>query len=213
MNILDDVGVSKLSVNFHSEVNYKGKEYCCCVWANFLFKCIFLSDSSGPQRSKRYEGTEDYSVWIWGLPEGPFHHSDRGKGQILLHFCLCKMALQHSRKRGIWHCMVNAKLLDMPTKCKTFRHAIGRDTFYVSYMYTVQWKCPRRKTVKDTIIQKFAGPYDRGEYSPSVQKTLYDTQLLVLDRIPQVSQTDFSFVWFVLVQKLLTFVTTAYTKG
>uniref|UniRef100_A0A672SG79 Uricase n=1 Tax=Sinocyclocheilus grahami TaxID=75366 RepID=A0A672SG79_SINGR len=34
-------------------------------------------------------------------------------------------------------------------------------------------------SVYDTIIQKFAGPYDRGEYSPSVQKTLYDTQVLV----------------------------------
>lgn len=43
-----------------------------------------------------------------------------------------------------------------------------------------------RKTVKETIIEKFAGPYDRGEYSPSVQKTLYETQVLVLDRLPEV---------------------------
>lgn len=47
-----------------------------------------------------------------------------------------------------------------------------------------------RKTVKDTVIEKFAGPYDRGEYSPSVQKTLYETQVLVLDRVPEVSQVD-----------------------
>ncbi|NP_001002332.1 uricase [Danio rerio] len=46
------------------------------------------------------------------------------------------------------------------------------------------------KAVKDTVIQKFAGPYDRGEYSPSVQKTLYDTQLLVLDRIPEVEEIE-----------------------
>ncbi|KAA0707994.1 Uricase [Triplophysa tibetana] len=46
------------------------------------------------------------------------------------------------------------------------------------------------KTVKDTIVQKFAGPYDRGEYSPSVQKTLYETQLLVLDRIPEVEEIE-----------------------
>lgn len=80
----------------------------------FMFKFISLSDSSGSQRSKRYEGTEDYSVWIWGLSAWPFHHSDRGKGQILLYFSLCKMALQHSHERAIWCCMVNAKLLDMP---------------------------------------------------------------------------------------------------
>jgi len=40
--------------------------------------------------------------------------------------------------------------------------------------------------VKETIIERFAGPYDRGEYSPSVQKTLYETQVLVLERIPEV---------------------------
>lgn len=152
-----------------------------CKW---VFKFISLSDSSDSQRSKRYEGTKNYSVWIWGLSAGPFHQSDRGKGQILLYFSLCKMALQHSFERAIWCCMVNAKLLDMPTKCKTFRHTA---IHVMCHIHTVQWKCPCRKTVKATIIQNFAGPYDRGEYSPSVQKTLYDTQLLVLDRIPQAS--------------------------
>ncbi|XP_070688904.1 uricase [Pempheris klunzingeri] len=47
------------------------------------------------------------------------------------------------------------------------------------------WKC-----VKETIIEKFAGPYDCGEYSPSVQKTLYETQVLVLDRIPEVDEIE-----------------------
>lgn len=44
--------------------------------------------------------------------------------------------------------------------------------------------------VKETIVEKFAGPYDCGEYSPSVQKTLYDTQVLVLDRIPEVDEIE-----------------------
>nr|XP_061832129.1 uricase-like [Nerophis lumbriciformis] len=47
------------------------------------------------------------------------------------------------------------------------------------------WKC-----IKDSIIEKFAGPYDRGEFSPSVQKTLYDTQVLVLDRVPEVEEIE-----------------------
>ncbi|KAG7242796.1 hypothetical protein INR49_019020 [Caranx melampygus] len=34
--------------------------------------------------------------------------------------------------------------------------------------------------------EKFAGPYGHGEYSPSVQKTLYDTQVLVLNRVPEI---------------------------
>ncbi|MBN3308786.1 URIC Uricase, partial [Amia calva] len=46
------------------------------------------------------------------------------------------------------------------------------------------------KTVRDTIVEKFAGPYDCGEYSPSVQKTLYETQLLVLDRVAEVEEIE-----------------------
>uniref|UniRef100_A0A3Q3W546 Uricase n=1 Tax=Mola mola TaxID=94237 RepID=A0A3Q3W546_MOLML len=51
--------------------------------------------------------------------------------------------------------------------------------------FDAAWKC-----VKETIIEKFAGPYDRGEYSPSVQKTLYDTQVLILNRIPEVDEIE-----------------------
>lgn len=40
--------------------------------------------------------------------------------------------------------------------------------------------------MRDTIVEKFAGPYDRGEFSPSVQKTLYESQLLILERVPEV---------------------------
>lgn len=51
--------------------------------------------------------------------------------------------------------------------------------------FDAAWKC-----VKETIIEKFAGPYGRGEFSPSVQKTLYDAQVLVLDRIPEVDEIE-----------------------
>ncbi|XP_073332232.1 uricase [Pagrus major] len=51
--------------------------------------------------------------------------------------------------------------------------------------FDAAWKC-----VKETIIEKFAGPYDSGEYSPSVQKTLYETQVLVLDRVPEVDEIE-----------------------
>lgn len=42
-------------------------------------------------------------------------------------------------------------------------------------------------TVKDAILDKFAGPPDTGIYSPSVQNTLYLAEKMVLDKIPQVS--------------------------
>ncbi|XP_070817525.1 uricase [Chaetodon trifascialis] len=63
---------------------------------------------------------------------------------------------------------------------------------YARWRYNTQdvdfdaaWKC-----VKETIIEKFAGPYDHGEYSPSVQKTLYDTQVLVLRRLVEVDEIE-----------------------
>ncbi|XP_027883355.1 uricase [Xiphophorus couchianus] len=51
--------------------------------------------------------------------------------------------------------------------------------------FDAAWKC-----VRDTIIEKFAGPYARGEFSPSVQKTLYETQVLALDRVPEVEEIE-----------------------
>ncbi|XP_046892926.1 uricase isoform X1 [Hypomesus transpacificus] len=51
--------------------------------------------------------------------------------------------------------------------------------------FDAAWRC-----VKNTIIEKFAGPYDRGEFSPSVQKTLYDTQVMVLNRLPEVEEIE-----------------------
>ncbi|XP_008327056.1 uricase [Cynoglossus semilaevis] len=51
--------------------------------------------------------------------------------------------------------------------------------------FDAAWKC-----VRDTIVEKFAGPYDRGEFSPSVQKTLYESQLLILERVPEVEEIE-----------------------
>ena len=41
--------------------------------------------------------------------------------------------------------------------------------------------------MKDTICEVFAGPAKHGIHSASLQKTLYDTERLVLERIPQVT--------------------------
>uniref|UniRef100_A0A3P9LFC4 Uricase n=1 Tax=Oryzias latipes TaxID=8090 RepID=A0A3P9LFC4_ORYLA len=74
----------------------------------------------------------------------------------------------------------------------------AKDRFFCSSVYS-RWRYNKSqdvdfdgawKCVKETIIEKFAGPFDRGEFSPSVQKTLYETQLLVLDRIPEVEEIE-----------------------
>ncbi|NP_001083634.1 urate oxidase L homeolog [Xenopus laevis] len=46
------------------------------------------------------------------------------------------------------------------------------------------------KTIVETILDTFAGPYDKGEYSPSVQKTLYDIQVLSLQKIPEIEEIE-----------------------
>uniref|UniRef100_A0A2K6T0L5 Uricase n=1 Tax=Saimiri boliviensis boliviensis TaxID=39432 RepID=A0A2K6T0L5_SAIBB len=47
-------------------------------------------------------------------------------------------------------------------------------------------------TIRNLILEKFAGPYDKGEYSPSVQKTLYDIQVLSLSRVPEIDDMEIS---------------------
>lgn len=66
-------------------------------------------------------------------------------------------------------------MLEPGVRWVSVRHNIGRLKF-----------CVHRKSVKATIVEKFAGPYDRGEFTPSVQKTLYDSQVLILQRVPEV---------------------------
>lgn len=46
-------------------------------------------------------------------------------------------------------------------------------------------------TVKDAIIEKFAGPPDTGVYSPSVQHTLYQAEKTVLEKVAEVSDKAF----------------------
>jgi len=51
--------------------------------------------------------------------------------------------------------------------------------------YDLAWN-----TVKDCILDAFAGPPDTGIFSPSVQNTLYLAQKKVLERIPQMAKIE-----------------------
>ncbi|KAG9482949.1 uricase-like [Eleutherodactylus coqui] len=46
------------------------------------------------------------------------------------------------------------------------------------------------RAVKEIVLDKFSGPYDKGEYSPSVQKTLYDMQVLILSHVPEIEEIE-----------------------
>jgi hypothetical protein len=47
-----------------------------------------------------------------------------------------------------------------------------------------------RETVKDCILDKFAGPPDTGIFSPSVQNTLYLAERMILDKVDQVRNSN-----------------------
>jgi len=47
-------------------------------------------------------------------------------------------------------------------------------------------------TIQDTMLEVFAGPADKGIFSPSVQNSQYLTQKMVLERIPQVERISIS---------------------
>ncbi|KAI4549380.1 hypothetical protein MG293_001710 [Ovis ammon polii] len=65
--------------------------------------------------------------------------------------------------------------------CK-WRYLQGRDVDFEA-----TWEA-----VRSIVLEKFAGPSDKGEYSPSVQKTLYDTQVLSLSQLPQIEDMEIS---------------------
>jgi len=54
--------------------------------------------------------------------------------------------------------------------------------------YDLAWN-----TVKDCILDAFAGPPDTGVFSPSAQNTVYIAQKNVLERIPQMSKIEVTF--------------------
>uniref|UniRef100_A0A4W2H6W5 Uricase n=1 Tax=Bos indicus x Bos taurus TaxID=30522 RepID=A0A4W2H6W5_BOBOX len=65
--------------------------------------------------------------------------------------------------------------------CK-WRYHQGRDVDFEA-----TWEA-----VRGIVLKKFAGPYDKGEYSPSVQKTLYDIQVLSLSQLPEIEDMEIS---------------------
>lgn len=134
------------------------------------------------QWGAEHDGAENHPVWFCGFPPRPLHYSARGQGQVFLHLCLLQVALQQDSGCRLWCCMVII-CLKKCLKNSQFSHQWDKN----SEIEITYFNRPFRKCVKETIIEKFAGPYDRGEYSPSVQKTLYETQCLVLDRLPEVS--------------------------
>lgn len=59
-----------------------------------------------------------------------------------------------------------------------------------------------REGVKSIILEIFAGPADRGEYSPSVQNTLYLTAQKVLEKMPEVSRQPINQIYLLNLHKL-----------
>lgn len=137
------------------------------------FLCFWVPrrGSCGSQRSEGHDPAEDHPIRLRRFLQRPLHHPAGEQRQMFLHLCLQQVALQQDSERQLWCCLVCSNRRDArPTQCQK-----------------VNILCLHRKCVKEAIVEKFAGPYDRGEFSPSVQKTLYDSQVLILQRLPEVS--------------------------
>lgn len=67
-------------------------------------------------------------------------------------------------------------------------------TCFLFYFY-LKKKFFYRQTVKDCILDKFAGEPKKGIFSPSVQNTLYLAAKMVLDRVEEVSRRAWHCQW------------------
>src|SRR5579863_7789352 len=60
---------------------------------------------------------------------------------------------------------------------------------YIMWKMRLKPTVPRH-TVKNCILDAFAGPPKEGVFSPSAQNTLYIAQKSILDRVPQMSHIE-----------------------
>ncbi|XP_042372210.1 uricase [Plectropomus leopardus] len=142
-----------------------------------------------PWRRLEKNGVEHAHAFIFS-PEA-FHFCDVEQnlnGIPVVHSGLQNMKVLKTTKSGFEGFLRDRFTTLQETKDRCFCTSVYARWCYNNIQdvdFNAAWK-----RVKETIIEKFAGPYDRGEFSPSVQKTLYDTQVLVLDRIPQVEEIE-----------------------
>jgi len=74
---------------------------------------------------------------------------------------------------------------------RTFSTIVTADWTYGSLDSTLDFDAAHAKVLA-TVLEIFAGPADKGIFSPSVQHSQHLTQKLVLQRIPQVEQISIS---------------------
>ncbi|XP_053177715.1 uricase [Scomber japonicus] len=142
-----------------------------------------------PWRKLEKNGVEHAHAFIYSPEAHRFCDVEQDLGGVpVIHSGVKNMTLLKTTQSGFkgFHRDRFTTLQDTDDRCfctavySRWRYNKVRDV-----NFDAAWKC-----VKETIIEKFAGPYDRGQYSPSVQKTLYETQVLVLDRIPEVEEIE-----------------------
>ncbi|XP_042271936.1 uricase [Thunnus thynnus] len=142
-----------------------------------------------PWRKLEKNGVEHAHAFIYSPEAYRFCDAEQNLGGIpVLHSGVKNMKVLKTTQSGFsgFHRDRFTTLQDTSDRCFcTSVYSRWRYNKVQDVNFDAAWKC-----VKETIIEKFAGPYDRGEYSPSVQKTLYETQVLVLDRIPEVDEIE-----------------------
>ncbi|XP_036970190.1 uricase [Acanthopagrus latus] len=142
-----------------------------------------------PWKRLEKNGQEHAHAFIYSPDACRFCDVEQNLGGIpVLHSGVQNMTVLKTTKSGFegFHKDRFTTLQDAKDRCFcTSVYSRWRYNKILDVDFDAAWKC-----VKETIIEKFAGPYDSGVYSPSVQKTLYETQCLVLDRVPEVDEIE-----------------------
>ena len=113
----------------------------------------------------------------------------------------CLFEIWHVVEVGLFHFVCQKNLSDIKPYSTKSQHLSLTRTRICSTIVQSHWNYSPSAAkfcydkafdlVKDTICEVFAGPAKHGIHSASLQKTLYDTERLVLERIPQVTKFPF----------------------
>ncbi|XP_015211222.1 uricase [Lepisosteus oculatus] len=142
-----------------------------------------------PWKRLERNGTEHVHAFIYNQESIHFCEVEQKQNESpVVHAGLKDMKILKTTKSGFTGFLKDRFTTLPETQDRFFCTAVyakWRYNKFRNFSFDTAWK-----TVKETIIERFAGPYDKGEFSPSVQKTLYEAQVLILQRVPEVEEIE-----------------------
>ncbi|XP_071985006.1 uricase-like isoform X2 [Engystomops pustulosus] len=142
-----------------------------------------------PWRRFEKNGVQHVHAFIYSSEGVHFCKVEQKRGgQPVVHSGIKDLRVLKTTQSG-FEGFIKDRFTTLPeVKDRCFSTVVNCEWKYSSYKginFDSAWQ-----SVKDIVLDKFAGPYDKGEYSPSVQKTLYDIQVLALSCLPEMEEIE-----------------------